>query len=457
MTPTKERTRSNLIGEAHTRTEPNINAVNELREAITKAQRSMAAVPHIPDGFIEPTAYISRQAASMRTLTLDTTAVNVGRDGQIKIGKTFNDPGEKISIADAIFRNSRAAQAGMGIKFLEHLTPQFLGKDSDIMAMVEQPLDFAVVNPGQFALIGDDAEQSVSTLPLFLKSISRQNQKSYGVSYRLSRKQQNARGEEQTASEVLSAIYTGIARIVDKLALDAILANSPEAFTLAKAATSGVRFADLRALIGTAGSGATATTTVNAVHSLPVAPNEVTRRAQETTTLSPRFYTTDVKAMNRLSADAVREEWDVLMTEFEEDRNRGHFVRDGDWSFEPKQLPPPLRAEVVDFMVSSLTAEFSGCVLYAEIKKRVKNPAIRDWFAYMARDESRHAGFINDVLKDFGVGVDLSFLTKSSSSSGATTASAGDITFSATSRSSDSCTARNTDAMPPSPIGRRMR
>ena len=146
---------------------------------------------------------------------------------------------------------------------------------------------------------------------------------------------------------------------------------------------------------------------------------DANQRALTNTVISPRFYTTDFDAMDKLDVSAVRQEWDLMMQEYEGDNNHDHFQRDAEFAQEVKtlmaKLDEKLKQEFYDFLISSLTSEFSGCILYNEVRKNVTNPDIKKLMTYMARDESRHAGFLNSSLKDFNFGIDLGELKKSKS------------------------------------------
>ena len=143
---------------------------------------------------------------------------------------------------------------------------------------------------------------------------------------------------------------------------------------------------------------------------------DANEKAVQSNLLSPRFYTTDFNAVNRISVEPVRQQWDDMMKEYEGDNNHDHFQRDAEFAAELEaSIPtwtPELRQELLDFFVSSLTSEFSGCILYNEIRKNIDNPDLKQLMTYMARDESRHAGFINMSLKDFNLGIDLGNLKR---------------------------------------------
>ncbi len=138
-----------------------------------------------------------------------------------------------------------------------------------------------------------------------------------------------------------------------------------------------------------------------------------TETAMQNTLLTPRFYTTDFDEMDAIDVSSVREDWDKLIAQMVSDPNKGHFKKNEDWDhIDWEGMDPDLKKEFIDFLISSCTAEFSGCVLYKEMKRRGNNKDITQLFQLMARDEARHAGFINDALREAGLRVNLGFLTQ---------------------------------------------
>ncbi|MEM8823521.1 MAG: magnesium-protoporphyrin IX monomethyl ester (oxidative) cyclase [Pseudomonadota bacterium] len=135
--------------------------------------------------------------------------------------------------------------------------------------------------------------------------------------------------------------------------------------------------------------------------------------AMQNTLLTPRFYTTDFDEMDAIDVTPVRQDWDQLIAQMKSDPNKGHFKKNEDWDhIDWEGMEPGLKREFIDFLISSCTAEFSGCVLYKEMKRRGSNSDITTLFQLMARDEARHAGFINDALREAGIAVNLGFLTQ---------------------------------------------
>ncbi|MBF2063405.1 MAG: magnesium-protoporphyrin IX monomethyl ester (oxidative) cyclase [Calothrix sp. C42_A2020_038] len=132
------------------------------------------------------------------------------------------------------------------------------------------------------------------------------------------------------------------------------------------------------------------------------------------TLLTPRFYTTDFEKVAQMDLSADDEELRAVIQELKADYNRHHFVRDDEFKQSWEHIDGQTRLAFIDFLERSCTSEFSGFLLFKELTRRLKNksPLLSEAFEYLARDEARHAGFINKAMADFNLSLDLGYLTK---------------------------------------------
>ena len=140
----------------------------------------------------------------------------------------------------------------------------------------------------------------------------------------------------------------------------------------------------------------------------------IKKQAVKENLLTPRFYTTDFEALANMDISLQRKELEAMLEEMRSDYNRHHFVRDEEFEQLVSEVDEKTRRAFVDFLERSCTSEFSGFLLFKEISRQLKgrNPLLAEIFHLMARDEARHAGFLNKTMGDFNISLDLGFLTK---------------------------------------------
>ncbi len=125
--------------------------------------------------------------------------------------------------------------------------------------------------------------------------------------------------------------------------------------------------------------------------------------------LTPRFYTTEIAKAARTDVAAQREAFEAMLAEMEADYNRDHFDRKAPLD-RLRDLDPEQKAAYESYLVRSCVSEFSGFLLFKELSRRLfqaQRPELGRLFQLMARDEARHAGFLNRALVAEGIEIDL--------------------------------------------------
>ncbi len=132
------------------------------------------------------------------------------------------------------------------------------------------------------------------------------------------------------------------------------------------------------------------------------------------TLLTPRFYTTNFDAIAQMDLSGQQAELEAILAELRADYNRYHFVRNEEFEQCWNHIDGDTRKAFIDFLERSCTSEFSGFLLFKELSRKLKgrNPVLSEAFSLLARDEARHAGFLNKAMADFGLSLDLGYLTK---------------------------------------------
>jgi hypothetical protein len=252
----------------HMKSNIRIPQQNPLAVVDDQARNAAPFREHYTAGFEEP-KFIAQPAVASTTLDLERnlvinsdTAYMLGLvTPEVDHGRTFDVPHVNVPAADtveldpmAILRaNSSVVRAGSRI-LVAQVAPAEVREGIQVMFHQDQLL--RSTDPAPFAAVTDGAEAGTSPHPLHDATWGWANCPSHAFRAVITRAQHRALGGEGLRPALMVSILQGLGVLADQLMLQAILAATPAAFSLGAASARFSRFDELRALVGTAGTGA---------------------------------------------------------------------------------------------------------------------------------------------------------------------------------------------------------
>ncbi len=158
-----------------------------------------------------------------------------------------------ITLDSALIKNSRVAQAGAHVFIYEDSTKALATGLTGDVVMESRASAFRLIEPAKFSTVDVDEEDDVATspLPVSAAGIDFAQAVTKGFRVEIPRSDRKDISTELLCSELVAALTLGLSRAADEVLLSKVATSSPETFTINSVASQGVKFGELRALVGT--------------------------------------------------------------------------------------------------------------------------------------------------------------------------------------------------------------
>lgn len=249
------------------------SATNDLNQLIANTRNAMGYT-EIGNFDGTPRHVLPKRAASVMQVNLRNAAALAPSANLLRTVRsglpTANSPGKVLSLEQTFAGTSRVVEAGAHVIVIpaaeeaKIINGEPVFERRDIHFDLIEPLKFTRLREGD----PNDPQLSAKTffqqfvdLPLSAKPIYQQfvdldTMPMRGVHVSLSRAEMRKFKEGELAASTMASIVLGLSRAIDEVMMTSVLFHKPGLFGLQTVATAGLRFSELRALIGTNGTGA---------------------------------------------------------------------------------------------------------------------------------------------------------------------------------------------------------